>query len=126
MRDSCRRRERIVAQQQATLEAEIALEELRLQRLPQREEAERLEGPFNRAAGETSRDRQRRRDAEAARRVVEGLLIEEKRRGWTSLLLEAAGRGRPARMLKGEARQRIRIETLPPPSKNDRPCYRRR
>ena len=60
------KRERIVAQQQATLEAEIALEELRLQRLRQHEETERLEGPFNRAARETSRDRQRRRDAEAA------------------------------------------------------------
>ena len=38
-------------------------------------------------------------------------MIEEKRRGWTSLLLEAAG------LLKGEARRRIRIETLPPPQK---------
>ena len=47
------KRERIAAQQQATLEAEIALEELRLQRLRQREEAERLEGPFHRAARDT-------------------------------------------------------------------------
>ena len=44
------KRERIAAQQQATLEAEIALEELRQQRLRQREEAERLEGPFRRTA----------------------------------------------------------------------------
>ena len=66
------KRERIAAQQQATLEAEIALEELRLQRLRQREEAERLEGPFRRTARDTSRDRQRRQDAEAARRVAEG------------------------------------------------------
>ena len=48
------------------------MEELRLQRLRQREEADRLQGPFYREARETSRDRQRRRDAEAARRVAEG------------------------------------------------------
>ena len=38
-----------------------------------REEAERLEGPFNREARDTSRDRQRRSDAEAeaARREAE-------------------------------------------------------
>ena len=59
------KRERLAAQ-----EAEIALEELRLQRLRQRDEAERLQGPFARPARDTSR---RRRDAEAARRVAEGL-----------------------------------------------------
>ena len=42
------KRERLAAQEQATLEAEIALEELRLQRLRQRDEAERLQGPFAR------------------------------------------------------------------------------
>ena len=72
------KRERIAAQQQATLEAEIAAEELRLQRLRQREEADWLEGPFNREARDTSRDRQRRRDAEAARRVAEGPLYRRR------------------------------------------------
>ena len=41
------KRERLAAQQQATLEAEIAVEELRLQRLRQRKEADRLQGPFS-------------------------------------------------------------------------------
>ena len=75
------KRERIAAQQQAMLEAEIAVEELRLQMLRMREEAERLEGLLNRKARDTSRDRQRRSDAEAARRVAEGPPLEEKRPG---------------------------------------------
>ena len=58
------KRERLAAQEQATLEAVIAVEELRLQRLRQREEAQRLQGPFARPARDTS---QKRRDAEAAR-----------------------------------------------------------
>ena len=41
-----RRREEHAAQQQATLEREIAVEELRLQKPQLREEAQRLEGPF--------------------------------------------------------------------------------
>ena len=45
-----------------------------------------LEGFFNRKKAE------RRSDAEAASRVAEGPPLEEKRPGWMSLLLEAAGR----------------------------------
>ena len=93
-----KKRERLAAQGQGTLEAEIAVEELRLQRLRQREEAQRLQGPFARPARDTS---QRRRDADAA--------------GLRSLQLEAAGRDPPAGLLKVEGRPRIRIETLPPP-----------
>ena len=48
------KRERLAAQEQATLEAEIAVEELRLQRLRQREESERLQGPIARPARDTS------------------------------------------------------------------------
>ena len=51
------KRERLAAQEQATLEAEIVLEELRLQRLRQRDEAERLQGPFARPARDTSQTR---------------------------------------------------------------------
>ena len=102
------KRERIAAQQQATLEAEIAVEELRLPPARGSREARR---PLQQG---TSRDRQRRRDAVAARSMAEGCPIEEKRPGWTSLLLEAAGRDRPVGPLKGEARRRIRIEMLPP------------
>ena len=47
------KRERLAAQGQATLEAEIAVEELRLQRLRQRAEAQRLQGPFARPARHT-------------------------------------------------------------------------
>ena len=47
------KRERLAAQDQATLEAEIVVEELRLQRLRQREEAQRLQGPFARPARDT-------------------------------------------------------------------------
>ena len=61
------KRERLAAQEQATLEAEIAVEELRLR---QREEAQRLQGPFARPARDTS---QRPRDAEAARRAAEDI-----------------------------------------------------
>ena len=93
------KRERIAAQQQATLEAEIALEELRLQRLRQREEADR--GPFRRTARDTSRDRQRRQDAEAARRVAEG----PPDRGEETWVDVATARGRqprsPSRAAKG-------------------------
>ena len=46
------------------------MEELRVQRLRQREEAQRLQGPCARPARDTS---QRRRDAEAARRVAEDI-----------------------------------------------------
>ena len=107
------KRERLAAhQEQATLEAEIALEELRLQRLRQRDEAERLQGPFARPARDTS---QRRRDAEAARRVAEARWIEAKRRGWASLQLGAGGRDRPVSQLRVVARPRIRTETLRPP-----------
>ena len=68
-----RRREEHAAQQQATLEREIAVEELRLQKLRLREEAERLEGPFQtQRARDTSRERAKRSDAEAARRVAAG------------------------------------------------------
>ena len=96
------KRERIAAQQQARLEAEIALEELRLQRLRQREEAERLEGPFNRPARETSRDRQRRRDAEAARRVAEG----PPDRGEETWVDVATARGRRPRSPSRPAKER--------------------
>ena len=52
-------RERIAAQEQATLEREIAVEELRLQRLQIREETERLQGPFHRKAREASEEKRR-------------------------------------------------------------------
>ena len=58
------RSERIMLQQQAKLEREIAVEELRLQRLRLREEAARLEKSH---AKDTSTNRAKRSD-EAARR----------------------------------------------------------
>ena len=70
MRELCEKREKIAAQEQATLEAEIAVEGL--QRLRMREEAERLEG---RRLG-IPRAIQRRSDAEAARRVAEGTWVD--------------------------------------------------
>ena len=51
------KRERIAAQEQATLEREIAVEELRLQRLRIRKETERLEGPFNSLARKTTKEK---------------------------------------------------------------------
>ena len=101
------KRERIAAQHQATLEAEIVLEELRLQRLRQREEAERLEGPFRRTARDTSRDRQRRQDAEAAIRVAEG----PPDRGEETWVDVATARGRQPR----SPSRRGKIEMLLPP-----------
>ena len=98
------KRERLAGQEQATLEAEIAVEELRLQRLRQKEEAERLQGPFARPAS-----------AETLRRPGEWPRagpIEAKRRGWTSLQLGAGDRDRPVGRLRVVARPRIRTETL--------------
>ena len=81
------------------------MEELRLQRLRQREEA------LARPARDIS---QRRRDAEAARRVAEDM----PERGEETWVEVATARGRrprsPAGLLKVEERPRIRIETLPP------------
>ena len=53
-------------------------------------------------------------------------LLLERSPGWTSLLLEAAGRDRQAGQVKVVARPRIRIEMRPPPWGNDRPIQRRR
>ena len=95
------KRERLAAQEQATLEAEIAVEELRLQRLRQKEEAERLQGPFARPARDTS---QKRRDAEAAKRVAEGKPDrgEEK---WVDVATARCPRPRsPSRAAKGRGK----------------------
>ena len=108
------KRERLAGQEQATLEAEIAVEELRLQRLRQKEEAERLQGPFARPA----KQRYLAEAAETLRRLREwprASPIEAKRRGWTSLQPGAGGRDRPVGRLKVVARPRIRTETLLPP-----------
>ena len=107
------KRERLAAQEQATLEAEIALEELRLQRLRQRDEAERLQGPFARPARDTS---QRRRDAETPRQLGEWQKARRIEAKWTSSLqLGAGGRDRPVGQLRVVAKPRIRTETLLPP-----------
>ena len=114
-RELCRRSAKKAAQQQATLEAEIAVEELRLQRLRMREEAERLEGPFNREARESSRDRQRRSDAEAARRVAAGTasMGEE---SWVDV---ATARGRrprsPSRAARGRGKTKDKDRDAPTP-----------
>ena len=83
------KRERLAAQEQATLEAEIAVEERRLQ------------GPFARPARDTS---QKRRDAEAARRVAEG----RPDRGEETWVDVATARGRrprlPSRAAKGRGK----------------------
>ena len=95
------KRERLAAQEQATLEAETAVEELRLQRLRQTEEAQRLQGPFARPARDTS---QKRRDAEAARRVAE----DRPERGEETWVEVATARGRrprsPSRAAKGRGK----------------------
>ena len=95
------KRERIAAQEQATLDREIAVEELRLQRLRMREETERTEGPFNREARESSRDRQRRSDAEAARRVAAATAYES----WVDVATATGRRPRsPSRAAKGRGK----------------------
>ena len=105
------KRERLAAQKQATLEAEIAVEELRLQRLRQREEAQRLQGPFPRPARDTL---QKRRDAEAAGRVAE----DRPERGEETWVEVATARGRrprsPSRAAKGrgKAKDKDRDATL--------------
>ena len=85
------KRERLAAQEQATLEAEIAVR--------QREEAERLQGPFARPARDTS---QKRRDAEAARRVAEAERGEET---WVDVATARRRRPRsPSRAAKGRGK----------------------
>ena len=93
------------------------MEELRLQSLRIREETEQLEGPFNKGARQSSQDRQKRSDAEAARRVAAGTAATGAEESWVNVATARGRRDRPrspSRPAKGRGKTKDKDRDVSP------------